>query len=577
VQDDGNEDDDESWVAEFGYKPRSSSTWTWTEDISGSGEGIYQLNVTGLSPNTQYDVTSRITNSDGTVYGDAETFWTAARSALPFVATLPARKITHTSGELELVLLDDGISSVVAQADTRFIYWRNGGQQVTTDWFATTEGEQSSVTIYGLDPNAEYLFYAEAKNSAGRVSGNTLNFKTLPDPNSPPIVFNSNEPNTLLIQNFVKAYQIDPNKPHNGQGLLAYIQGIGLNGIDPNDVLYSVVPGAKIVSLINEKNTKGEISGFYELIKDARPANPDPNDPGSLTLLELSLYNVNQEQTVSSENCLKFWIADDAFAEKTITIQQSSSEPNIVYPLWDVNEIINKNSRQLPLTNLVNQKVNVPYAYFVLSTNRKIADISDDGVIDLTDYSLLLQDLGKQGMFRSDIASVKGPGLPDGIVNATDEIAFITEYNKQHPDSPISGLYAGFSYDFESGEIESPFITYGDLPWIISRSAFSGNYCAKSGDIGDNQRSILEVNVTCTKGEIHFYRKVSSENYFDSLRFYIDDVKTSEWSGDTDWEGWEEMIYTVPAGTYTLKFEYKKDGSNSEGQDAAWIDDINVQ
>lgn len=493
---------------------------------------------------------------------------------MPFVTTLPARNITQTSGELELVLLDDGISSVVAQADTRFTYWRNGGQQRTTDWFATTEGQQLSVTIYGLDPNAVYLFYAQAKNSTGQVSGNTLNFKTLPDPNSLPIVFNSNEPNTLLIQNFVKAYQMDPNKPHNGQGLLTYIQGIGLNGIDPNDVLYSIVPGTKIVSLINKKNTKGEIFGFYELIKDARPKNPDPNDPNSLTLLELSLYNVNPEQTVSTENCLKFWIANNAFAGKPITIQQISSDPNIVYPLWDVNEIINKNSRQLPLSNLVNQKVNIPYAYFTLSTNRQIADINDDGIIDLTDYSLLLQDLGKQGIFRSDIAAAKGLGLPDGIVNATDEIAFITEYNKQHPDSPIPDPYAGFSDDFESGKIESPFTTYGDLPWGISNNACFGNYCAKSGGIRGNQRSILEVNVTCTKGEIRFYRKVSSESYFDSLRFYIDDVKTCEWSGDKDWE---EMIYTVTLGTYTLKFEYEKDSSVSEGEDAAWIDDINVQ
>ncbi|MHC4540883.1 MAG: DUF4397 domain-containing protein, partial [Planctomycetota bacterium] len=72
-------------------------------------------------------------------------------------------------------------------------------------------------------------------------------------------------------------------------------------------------------------------------------------------------------------------------------------------------------------------------------------------------------------------------------------------------------------------------------------------------------------------GEISFYRKVSSEASFDYLRFYIDGEEQDRWSGEEDWT---EVSFPVTEGRRTFRWEYSKDGSASDADDTAWIDDI---
>ncbi len=60
-------------------------------------------------------------------------------------------------------------------------------------------------------------------------------------------------------------------------------------------------------------------------------------------------------------------------------------------------------------------------------------------------------------------------------------------------------------------------------------------------------------------------------NYFDYLKFYIDGLKQDEWSGEQDWT---KVSFPVTAGIRTFEWTYSKDGSMSEGEDTAWIDDI---
>ncbi|UCC99004.1 MAG: hypothetical protein JSW66_03785, partial [Phycisphaerales bacterium] len=75
----------------------------------------------------------------------------------------------------------------------------------------------------------------------------------------------------------------------------------------------------------------------------------------------------------------------------------------------------------------------------------------------------------------------------------------------------------------------------------------------------------------CISGQINFYYKVSSESGFDYLRFYIDDEEMGKWSGEKDWA---EVSFAVSEGRRTFRWEYSKDGSDSDGDDTAWIDDI---
>ena len=588
VVDDGNPDGCESWAVIISYKQHSSETWIELDKLMGAGEGVLQQNVTGLSPNTEYDVTSQISNAAGISYGDTETFWIEVQPLSPSVSTLPVQNLTYQSSDLELLLNDDGDPSLAVQTDTRFIYWSSDEEQKTTEWFSTDEGQQASVTIKGLDSDTVYWFYAQAINSIGQSDGDILSFKTYPDPNSVPVNFDVNEPDTLLIQNFVKELQTDPNKPHNNQCVMTYVEKAGnLASLDSNDVLYSNISGtikaSRIVSLLPNKDANGEIAGFYELSKDVRPELTDVNDSNNLTMLELSIFSTSySDSNTTSENSLKFWLPDDMnsaalnniFGGKPLTLQQISTdqnEPNLIYPLWDIRRIIEKNGRQLPLEKLTGQKPDIPYAFFELSTSKEILDINEDNKIDLNDYSLLLEDFGKTGIYRSDIAGPKGYGLPDGKVDVIDEIIFITEYNKRYPENPIPNPYIEFSEDFESGNIQEPFTSYGDKSWVIDSGSSFGSFSVKSGDISGNQKSVLEANIETTLGKMSFYYKVSSELEYDSLTFYIDDIEAGKWSGQKDWE---KVEFQTTPGTHNFKWIYSKDESISRGQDCVWIDNI---
>jgi len=117
-----------------------------------------------------------------------------------------------------------------------------------------------------------------------------------------------------------------------------------------------------------------------------------------------------------------------------------------------------------------------------------------------------------------------------------------------------------------------PWVHAGDEDWSTTRQErHSGVYSAKSGSIGDNERSDLRVTLDCITGNLTFYRKVSSESGYDFLKFCIDGVEQAEWSGEEDWT---EVSFNVTAGAKTFEWTYSKDGSVSEGSDAAWIDDI---
>ena len=113
----------------------------------------------------------------------------------------------------------------------------------------------------------------------------------------------------------------------------------------------------------------------------------------------------------------------------------------------------------------------------------------------------------------------------------------------------------------------------GSANWIIvSDEANTGTYSAKSGTITHQQQSdlILTTDILAD-GVVSFFKKVSSENSYDKLYFYIDNVEKGNWSGEA---AWGQESYAVTAGTHTFKWSYQKDGSVSSGSDCAWVDDI---
>jgi len=134
--------------------------------------------------------------------------------------------------------------------------------------------------------------------------------------------------------------------------------------------------------------------------------------------------------------------------------------------------------------------------------------------------------------------------------------------------------YIGLSIeDFETGDFTAySWVTGGSADWTIDTiNPYEGTYCAKSGAIGHNSTTELSLIINTNSGDISFWRKVSSENNYDYLQFYIDGVQQAEWAGEVSWG---EVSFSVDAGTHTFKWIYDKDNSATGGQDCAWIDYI---
>jgi hypothetical protein len=117
--------------------------------------------------------------------------------------------------------------------------------------------------------------------------------------------------------------------------------------------------------------------------------------------------------------------------------------------------------------------------------------------------------------------------------------------------------------------------TSGQAIWTItSNNPYEGTYCAKSGDIGDNQFSILMLSYNVSVADsISFYVKVSSEGGYDFLNFYIDSQVVGQWAGEVPWQ---RVSFPVSAGTHNFKWNYDKDSDASSGSDCAWIDFIEL-
>jgi len=101
--------------------------------------------------------------------------------------------------------------------------------------------------------------------------------------------------------------------------------------------------------------------------------------------------------------------------------------------------------------------------------------------------------------------------------------------------------------------------------------SYYGGSAAQSGSISDNQSSYIQTSIT-GPGTLTFYNKVSSENGYDFLRFYIDEVEQSDSiSGEINWT---QKTYDMPSGNHTIKWAYTKDSSLSSGSDCAWLDKV---
>jgi hypothetical protein len=128
--------------------------------------------------------------------------------------------------------------------------------------------------------------------------------------------------------------------------------------------------------------------------------------------------------------------------------------------------------------------------------------------------------------------------------------------------------------NFETGDFKNyNWQLTGNQPWhITANEKQQGLFSAMSGLISDTEKSEMKLEALVLFDDtLSFYRKVSSENGYDFLSFYLDGNELGHWSGNT---GWVKTSFPVPAGKHVYSWVYQKDEATAAGTDAAWIDDI---
>lgn len=188
-------------------------------------------------------------------------------------------------------------------------------------------------------------------------------------------------------------------------------------------------------------------------------------------------------------------------------------------------------------------------------------------------------------------------GHPDGSYQLALKRLYLSDTSRPGPafrTVPVNRYYAFSRYEaiavvqpairhaFPDGTVPEVFVMAGDAPWtVVSDHAFSGDYVLRAGEIDHDMYSEVRLPLSVPTGavaaRISFALRTSSERRYDFLSFSIDNRLIDEWSGPGDWIPVSYETALEGRSSIELRWRYEKDGSVSEGEDTAWIDDIRIE
>jgi len=112
-----------------------------------------------------------------------------------------------------------------------------------------------------------------------------------------------------------------------------------------------------------------------------------------------------------------------------------------------------------------------------------------------------------------------------------------------------------------------------DANWLNAFTSNSnGDTAMRSGNIDDNQKAAL-LSYFTGPDTLDFRWKASTEQNFDFLKLYINDVLIDTISGNQDWQQYNT---TLDAGENRVVWVYEKNTAASGLQDTVWLDSVNT-
>jgi len=141
----------------------------------GNGTGNFTSNITNLTDNTTYYISSYATNKKGTSYGGIQSF-TTLELMLPEVETSTPTNITANSAQSGGNVTSEGNGTVA----TKGICWNDAGNPTLENCIGYTNNNSGignfTNSITGLTNNVEYYVIAYATNEKGTAYGQMKEF-----------------------------------------------------------------------------------------------------------------------------------------------------------------------------------------------------------------------------------------------------------------------------------------------------------------------------------------------------------------------------------------------------------------
>ncbi len=127
----------------------------------------------------------------------------------------------------------------------------------------------------------------------------------------------------------------------------------------------------------------------------------------------------------------------------------------------------------------------------------------------------------------------------------------------------------------------------GSSAWVVAMDSVQEGSCSLRSPVGlaDSNNARLQTSGNFTAGNVTFFARVSSEASYDCFRFLIDGTPAAIGNGCTNTGNptgisgefaWQQVTVAISAGVHTLTWSYEKDGSDTGGADAAWIDLVSL-
>ncbi len=354
-----------------------------------------------------------------------------------------------------------------------------------------------------------------------------------------------------IIVTDIQVTDDNDNNPEFGELVTVHIQMENVGNDPAENVNISIISADPYISVIGEA----------ELIDDI-----EANGSGSTTLgIDIQVSDFVSDQYVAAYSVIiEVDGAEDFVYEYAMTI----NAPKFEFAEYQVDDFDgNDNGRIDPGETFI---------FIVPFTNAGHADspqVQTTLIINggetiihplLTDFDSIAVGASVSSMHSVSLSSQVHPG-------STIQIVAMANYGG-YTESKVYNIVVGILYDgFENGFADSPWNFEGG-DWTIDTQAHQGSFSARSAHISHNQSTSLSATMSSPiDGIISFWKKVSSEEGHDYMKFYVNGQLKNQWSGDQDWA---QVSYMVQSGTNTYRWEYIKDGSVSSGADCVWIDEV---